>query len=211
MKKYMIGAAAAMMAMTAASQASAVTVTFEGLTGNTTYGQPLTVSGLTFTNSQTATVGDQFYVIAGADSANGTNTLAPNYYDSTTTVTSTGLFTLTSLQLSDAFDFGDDPFRVNFTFNTTSGVQTRTVTLDTVVGMQTATFNISGISSFSFVAVGSLYDENTVQLDNIIYTLATTPTPAVPETATWAMMIGGFGMMGGVMRRRAVRTSVTYA
>ncbi len=33
---------------------------------------------------------------------------------------------------------------------------------------------------------------------------------AVPEPATWAMMIAGFGLAGGAMRRRA-RTSVTYA
>ena len=33
---------------------------------------------------------------------------------------------------------------------------------------------------------------------------------AVPEPATWAMMIGGFGMAGAAMRRR-VRMSATYA
>lgn len=33
---------------------------------------------------------------------------------------------------------------------------------------------------------------------------------AVPEPATWAMMVGGFGMLGGMARRR-VRTAVTYA
>jgi hypothetical protein len=33
---------------------------------------------------------------------------------------------------------------------------------------------------------------------------------AVPEPATWAMMISGFGMVGGAMRRRA-KTSVSYA
>ena len=33
---------------------------------------------------------------------------------------------------------------------------------------------------------------------------------AVPEPATWAMMIGGFGLVGGAMRRRA-RPTVTYA
>jgi len=32
---------------------------------------------------------------------------------------------------------------------------------------------------------------------------------AVPEAATWAMMIGGFGLVGGAMRRR--RTAVTFA
>lgn len=35
---------------------------------------------------------------------------------------------------------------------------------------------------------------------------------AVPETATWAMMLAGFGMIGFVTRRRSpVRTTVTHA
>lgn len=35
---------------------------------------------------------------------------------------------------------------------------------------------------------------------------------AVPEPATWAMMIGGIGMIGGAMRRRrAVSTKVSFA
>lgn len=35
---------------------------------------------------------------------------------------------------------------------------------------------------------------------------------AVPEPATWAMMIGGFGMIGFAMRRRQkVTTRVSYA
>lgn len=33
----------------------------------------------------------------------------------------------------------------------------------------------------------------------------------VPEPATWAMMIGGFGMVGGAMRRRKAQVRVTYA
>jgi hypothetical protein len=33
---------------------------------------------------------------------------------------------------------------------------------------------------------------------------------AVPEPASWAMMIGGFGLIGGALRRR-VRTSVSFA
>ncbi|MFS0736024.1 PEPxxWA-CTERM sorting domain-containing protein [Sphingomonas sp. 1P06PA] len=36
--------------------------------------------------------------------------------------------------------------------------------------------------------------------------------PAVPEPAAWALMIGGFGAVGGAMRRRGKQTvSVTYA
>lgn len=34
---------------------------------------------------------------------------------------------------------------------------------------------------------------------------------AVPEPASWAMMISGFGLVGGAMRRRTVRTAVSFA
>ena len=34
----------------------------------------------------------------------------------------------------------------------------------------------------------------------------TPPVAAVPEPATWAMMIGGFGLVGGAMRRRRATT-----
>ncbi len=40
-------------------------------------------------------------------------------------------------------------------------------------------------------------------------TFSATITPSVPEPATWAMMIAGFGMVGGAMRRRSV--SVRFA
>lgn len=40
--------------------------------------------------------------------------------------------------------------------------------------------------------------------DNYVVTVS-----AIPEPATWAMMIGGFGLVGGAMRRRA--TSVRFA
>ncbi|GAA0487371.1 hypothetical protein GCM10009096_32810 [Parasphingorhabdus litoris] len=39
-----------------------------------------------------------------------------------------------------------------------------------------------------------------------------TAAPAVPEPATWAMMIGGFGLVGGALRRRRkMTTKVSYA
>jgi len=36
------------------------------------------------------------------------------------------------------------------------------------------------------------------------------PLP-IPEPATWAMMIAGFGMAGAAMRRRQVKTTIVYA
>ena len=45
-----------------------------------------------------------------------------------------------------------------------------------------------------------------------VYTLGqvTVPAPAVPEPATWAMMIGGFGLAGSFIRRRQ-RAPLTVA
>lgn len=36
-------------------------------------------------------------------------------------------------------------------------------------------------------------------------------TGGVPEPTTWAMLIAGFGLIGGAMRRRRVTTAVTFA
>ncbi len=38
-----------------------------------------------------------------------------------------------------------------------------------------------------------------------------TPSPGVPEPAAWAMMLGGFGLVGAAMRRRKHSMSITYA
>ena len=43
-------------------------------------------------------------------------------------------------------------------------------------------------------------------------TIAFLSTAAVPEPATWAMMLGGFGLVGGAMRSaRRRKSQVTYA
>jgi hypothetical protein len=39
-----------------------------------------------------------------------------------------------------------------------------------------------------------------------IYRISFASTPAVPEPASWAMMIAGLGMIGGIMRRRVATT-----
>ncbi|HEV2569460.1 PEPxxWA-CTERM sorting domain-containing protein [Sphingomonas sp.] len=54
-----------------------------------------------------------------------------------------------------------------------------------------------------------------VTLDNVYLCTtgacgAVTPPPGVPEPATWAMMLSGFGLLGAAARRRA-RSSVTCA
>jgi hypothetical protein len=50
---------------------------------------------------------------------------------------------------------------------------------------------------------------NQIVFDDVTFG-SSTPGPGVPEPATWAMLITGFGLVGGAMRRRQ-SVSVTYA
>jgi hypothetical protein len=47
--------------------------------------------------------------------------------------------------------------------------------------------------------------------DYAFRTYSNTAVAAVPEPATWGMMILGFGMIGAASRSRKVKTTVTYA
>jgi hypothetical protein len=48
--------------------------------------------------------------------------------------------------------------------------------------------------------------------DNYTVTISLAQATAVPEPASWAMMIGGFGIVGGTLRRRRkVATTITFA
>lgn len=112
------------------------------------------------------------------------------------------------------FTFGGNPFNaVSIDISdTSSGTLTFTAfdSSNTLVGTQafaapTGTLNLS-----AFTGIYSLRMVNTVahlSVDNFV--LSAVAVGAVPEPAAWAMMIGGFGLIGGVMRRRKVR--IAYA
>ena len=57
---------------------------------------------------------------------------------------------------------------------------------------------------------GSVNPDGRWDSGSITFTYEAVAGPGVPEPATWAMMIGGFGMAGAAMRRRR-KVSVTYA
>ena len=64
--------------------------------------------------------------------------------------------------------------------------------------MHTLSLGGVGIAYALFGGRAPSADGNSIYADNITFTLG----GAVPEPATWAMMIAGFGLVGGAMRRR---------
>lgn len=73
-------------------------------------------------------------------------------------------------------------------------------------GVSTATFNNATFASLGLTAGTYVYSFGRV---NTADTLTVQIGSGVPEPATWAMLIAGFGMIGGAMRRRKV--TVSYA
>lgn len=63
-------------------------------------------------------------------------------------------------------------------------------------------FSIYATAGEKFTNISFASSQNSFELDNLAV--------GVPEPAAWAMMLGGFGLMGGAMRRRR-RANVVYA
>lgn len=73
----------------------------------------------------------------------------------------------------------------------------------------------AGPAIFTGPAASPIFSPGTFQLTNFVFggaTLTVTETvAAVPEPATWAMMITGFGFVGGAMRNRQRKTKTRIA
>ncbi|GAO39761.1 hypothetical protein SCH01S_39_00460 [Sphingomonas changbaiensis NBRC 104936] len=72
-----------------------------------------------------------------------------------------------------------------------------------LVGTENSTTYIFRTNAFAFKAgTFGVIDGSTVEGPSF--------APTVPEPATWAMMLGGFSLLGVVARRRRARTNVAY-
>jgi len=72
----------------------------------------------------------------------------------------------------------------------------------------------AGVSANLFVTNGTSFRVNTQGaglLTGLVRASATPVTPAVPEPATWAMMLLGFGAIGYSMRSARRKTKLRYA
>ncbi|MEP3226098.1 MAG: PEPxxWA-CTERM sorting domain-containing protein [Parasphingorhabdus sp.] len=90
------------------------------------------------------------------------------------------------------------------------------------IGMLPQNNNANGfqeVLTYTFaIADGSLLADNTVTIASsggdgfsVDYVSLLGNVGAVPEPTTWAMMIFGFGLVGGAMRRRKTKVTVSYA
>ena len=98
--------------------------------------------------------------------------------------------------------FGDADIFQNFL---TAGSSTGGI-LPTSSGFQhySIGFNLQDAGTAKFYIGSNTAGNAGPILDNV---LITSSSAAVPEPATWAMMIAGFGLVGGMMRRRTLATA----
>ncbi|MDE2403592.1 MAG: PEP-CTERM sorting domain-containing protein [Sphingomonadales bacterium] len=75
------------------------------------------------------------------------------------------------------------------------------------IGAQNAIANITGITFHEQIGPGA----NNFAIGNLSLRLAGTGNGAVPEPATWAMMLIGFAAVGSAMRRRKPHARVRFA
>jgi hypothetical protein len=79
----------------------------------------------------------------------------------------------------------------------------------TVLGATPSLFSGS-YASLNGIEIRFGPDAFNVGIDNIDFTVANGPA-AVPEPASWALMIAGFGLVGSAMRRRKPSVSMRFA
>jgi hypothetical protein len=105
-------------------------------------------------------------------------------------------------------------FTESFTFSTTVAgflsavISTTGGGANSINDVDFSAFNdvLLGIGQYTFTTTGTATGANGAYGGSLAFNAA-----AVPETATWGMMILGFGMIGAAARSRKVKTSVKFA
>lgn len=201
MKKTIVGATVLLL-VASASHASVVA---DNVAGNTAgmlgyYGQSFTISGTGEFNN----LAFNFFQASNSPLAAGTAFIFESAYTgkaSDLSAASPGLLARSTSISGNVYDFGS-------AFNVSGGQQYFLYTNALLSTIGAADDNYAGGNVFYTSDANSVFGKFTDSDANFRLTAA--PFAAVPEPATWAMFIGGFGLIGGVMRRRQ-KTGVSFA
>jgi hypothetical protein len=220
--------AAASFAVILAAPASATSINFDTFPN----GSPVPVS--TAIGTQYASLGVTF------SGTNGTITGVPtatdysagpaganysgNYLASIAVPTSYGntilaqRYSVVTMQFSTAVNgvsfsynnFAGSQFQGSLNAYNANGVLLQNFVLTGGNGWEVKTLTAAGISRIDVIGAAVGGSTLIFGIDQLNFTPVA--TAAVPEPASWAMMIGGFGLVGGAMRRRrSARTTVRFA
>lgn len=217
----MIKFAAAAAALFVAAPASAVTVLdFNGArapNGGTGYVYgPYQEKGFTLTAARCSSPANTCFVTTGTTirSLDRVGAALMNYLStSSTTLTAAngGAFRLLGLDVAGMYGYVPS-LGVNFTFNFADGTtETRQLSLADTPGQSLTVHSLdfsalAPLSSFSWTPGAGT--TGFLQFDNI--RLDAVAAGAVPEPASWALMMLGFGAIGGALRTRR-RPALTAA
>lgn len=196
MRRLLMCCAASWIAAVPMAVQAAEIITFSPIAGVSNHGvaSPYVEKGLRF-----AMTGGFFAFGTGA-AANadpGGATLSPSAYGNLVITSAGGTsFDLARFDVADLMNNGSGG-PIVYTYETLNGSGTNYFNLDTTPGLQTVSINLTNLTRLTIIN-----DSPGFQLDNVVFTLGTT---AVPEPASWALLVGGMGLIGGALRRRAGR------
>jgi hypothetical protein len=145
---------------------------------------------------------------AGTNTYFGAGTVANPYLSTNSAVDTMNFASFTGgVEAAGANFFGSDisgafaPGDVTITATDASGTVTQTVvgaTLSTFIGF-VSTGSLTSVSITSVQGATPLWPT----VDNFTLGKRRVAVGAVPESGTWLMMVAGFGLVGGAMRRRS--------
>lgn len=168
--------------------------------------------------------GNYVGIANGAVSDSGPNYPVPAEFDGQNYLawanTNTGgavsmTLTLNAATTAFGFDWFNTDFSDQYTFSVTGGPSFTGPPFTVVSGgsANSGFFGLISDSAFSDVTITNTFNGGYISdegFDNLTTNGvgSSNPSPA-PEPASWAMMLGGFGLIGGALRRRQ-RTTVSF-